>query len=64
MCRKVTCATCEKTSWFGCGSHIAAVMDAVPAADRCTCEPAVEVGGKAYPPMVKTFPPMVEQLGS
>lgn len=41
----------DKTSWFGCGGHVAAVMDAVPTADRCVCGPAFAVAGKAYPPM-------------
>ena len=39
-----------KTSWFGCGSHIPGVLDAVPADQWCTCEPRVDVGGKKYPP--------------
>ncbi|KAF4978292.1 hypothetical protein FZEAL_5303 [Fusarium zealandicum] len=41
----------EKTSWWGCGSHIPGVLDSVPAGDRCECEPKVEVGGTSYPPM-------------
>ncbi|KAH6978528.1 hypothetical protein EDB82DRAFT_505147 [Fusarium venenatum] len=41
----------DKTSWWGCGSHIPSVMDTVPDADRCACEPKVEVGGVSYPPM-------------
>ncbi|PNY24815.1 Uncharacterized protein TCAP_05247 [Tolypocladium capitatum] len=43
----------EKTSWWGCGTHVASVMDAVPAAERCTCAPAIERAGKTYPPMGK-----------
>lgn len=41
----------DKTSWWGCGSHISSVLDSVPAAERCECEPKVEVGGTSYPPM-------------
>ncbi|CAF3442667.1 unnamed protein product [Fusarium graminearum] len=48
---KATCGTCNKTSWWGCGSHIPSVMDTIPDADRCACEPKVEVGGVSYPPM-------------
>ncbi|RSL80539.1 hypothetical protein CEP51_006509 [Fusarium floridanum] len=51
MCKKATCGTCNKTSWWGCGSHISSVLDSVPAAERCECEPKIEVGGTSYPPM-------------
>ncbi|KAF5266847.1 hypothetical protein FOXYS1_2292 [Fusarium oxysporum] len=46
-----TCGTCKKTSWWGCGSHIQSVIDNVPEAERCECEPKVDVGGASYPPM-------------
>lgn len=35
MCRAVTCRTCGKTTWAGCGQHIDQVMAGVAAADRC-----------------------------
>jgi len=35
MCRAVTCRTCGKTTWAGCGQHVDAVMKGVPRADRC-----------------------------
>ncbi|WP_181445428.1 hypothetical protein [Flexivirga caeni] len=35
MCRPVTCKTCGKTTWAGCGRHVDQVMDRVPRADRC-----------------------------
>lgn len=35
MCRAVTCPTCKKTTWAGCGQHIAAVKKTVPAANWC-----------------------------
>ena len=66
MCMKGTCATCrtllqfwfqtqsdvapEKSSWFGCGSHIPKVMDAIPKDQWCTCKDTVEVNGVQYPP--------------
>lgn len=46
----------EKTSWWGCGQHVASIMDAVPAAERCTCAPVIERDGKTYPPMGKQAP--------
>lgn len=42
-----------KTSWFGCGMHVPAVMDTIPAEEWCTCEPKVAKGGKDYPPKAK-----------
>ncbi|PYH88467.1 hypothetical protein BO71DRAFT_391518 [Aspergillus ellipticus CBS 707.79] len=50
MCMKAICSTCKKISWFGCGLHIPSVMDAIPAAERCTCTPTVQREGKEYPP--------------
>lgn len=40
----------EKTTWWGCGNHIPAVLDSVPESERCTCTPKVERDGKEYPP--------------
>ncbi len=35
MCRPVTCKTCGKTTWAGCGQHIATVRNSVPAGQWC-----------------------------
>ncbi|MCL2516880.1 MAG: hypothetical protein FWD85_06345 [Microbacteriaceae bacterium] len=35
MCRAVTCTTCGKTTWAGCGEHVDAVRRTVPAAQWC-----------------------------
>lgn len=35
MCRAVTCKTCHKTTWAGCGMHVDEVMGGVRPADRC-----------------------------
>ncbi|MBL5972729.1 MAG: hypothetical protein D3X82_02860 [Candidatus Leucobacter sulfamidivorax] len=35
MCRAVTCQTCGKTTWAGCGQHVAMVKRSVPASDWC-----------------------------
>jgi hypothetical protein len=35
MCRAVKCRICGKTTWAGCGSHIAAVKAGVPAGQWC-----------------------------
>lgn len=35
MCKAVTCHVCGKTTWEGCGEHIAAVKQEVPASEWC-----------------------------
>lgn len=35
MCRAVRCKTCGKTTWAGCGHHIAHVKSGVPAGQWC-----------------------------
>ncbi|MBM7799406.1 hypothetical protein JOE57_002327 [Microlunatus panaciterrae] len=35
MCRAVTCGTCGKTTWTGCGNHVNQVMKNVPNGQQC-----------------------------
>ena len=35
MCRATTCRTCQKTTWTGCGQHVAEVKRGVPASQWC-----------------------------
>lgn len=35
MCYPVACETCGKTTWAGCGEHVAEVRRVVPAAEWC-----------------------------
>ena len=35
MCKPVTCSICGKTTWAGCGQHVAQVERSVPAAQWC-----------------------------
>ena len=35
MCYPVPCRSCGKTSWDGCGMHVAEVMASVPDSQRC-----------------------------
>ena len=37
MCHQVTCATCAKPTWSGCGAHIEQALAGVSPSDRCTC---------------------------
>lgn len=38
MCYPVKCTKCGKTTWAGCGAHIASVKAVVPPAEWCTCD--------------------------
>ncbi len=46
MCSKVTCPTCGKPTWSGCGQHIEEALAGVAPADRCQC---AETGNSALP---------------
>lgn len=35
MCRATTCRVCGKTTWAGCGQHVASVRQSVPASQWC-----------------------------
>ena len=37
MCHQITCATCHKPTWEGCGEHIEYALKGVPPNERCTC---------------------------
>lgn len=39
MCRPAPCKTCRKTTWSGCGQHVAAVRAMVPASNWCAGHP-------------------------
>jgi len=40
MCMAVTCPTCSKPDWRGCGAHVEAVLGRVPRDQRCKCREA------------------------
>lgn len=50
MCRAVTCKACGRTTWAGCGQHVAQVKRSVPAGQWCTCTPEQkrEASGKGF----------------
>lgn len=37
MCLRVTCSTCGKPSFAGCGRHVESVLRDVTPAQRCRC---------------------------
>ncbi|MCL1906564.1 MAG: hypothetical protein FWG08_01390 [Propionibacteriaceae bacterium] len=49
MCRPVPCNVCGKTTWAGCGQHVAQVKATVPASDWC--------GGKHTPEEIAAAKP-------
>lgn len=37
MCHRVTCRSCGKPSFAGCGAHVEQVLAGVPHSERCRC---------------------------
>ncbi|KAK3149737.1 hypothetical protein QOZ80_3AG0221910 [Eleusine coracana subsp. coracana] len=37
MCFQVKCETCGKSTWAGCGRHVASVHAQVPEGQHCAC---------------------------
>ena len=37
MCSPIRCSSCGKTTWTGCGMHVAQVKASVPNDQWCTC---------------------------
>jgi hypothetical protein len=48
MCYPVTCKTCGKTTWAGCGQHVADVKRSVPAAQWCGGHEDQQVAQKGF----------------
>ncbi|MCM3659550.1 hypothetical protein M3148_00860 [Georgenia satyanarayanai] len=40
----MTCKTCRKTTWAGCGEHVDDVMRDVPPAERCPGHEKTDAG--------------------
>ena len=55
MCRRVTCSTCKRASYEGCGMHVEQVLAGVPQSQRCTCAGA-GTGAKPAAPAVPVIP--------
>lgn len=45
MCSTVTCKTCGKTTWAGCGQHIDQALRGVPKSERCAGHESVPSSG-------------------
>ncbi len=46
MCHPTTCRACQKTTWAGCGSHVAQVKARVPANSWCRCTDAEKAAAR------------------
>lgn len=40
MCHRITCFTCGRPTWEGCGEHIDQALAGVSADERCHCHAA------------------------
>ena len=49
MCRRVTCPSCGKAGWAGCGAHVDQVLAGVPKDQRCQCSESKAAGGEGSP---------------
>ncbi len=49
MCRPTTCRTCGKTTWAGCGQHVAQVRAIVPTSEWCGGQHSKEERAAAGP---------------
>jgi hypothetical protein len=47
MCSQVTCPSCKKPTFAGCGAHVEQVLGHIPKEQRCKCR---EEASKASPP--------------
>jgi hypothetical protein len=56
MCRAVRCRVCDKTTWSGCGAHVAAVKRSVSADQWCTGH------AHAEPPLPRRGPIRTETI--
>lgn len=50
MCRPTTCTVCQKTTWAGCGQHVAQVKAKVPAGQWCDGQHTDAEKAAANPP--------------
>lgn len=46
MCRRITCSSCGKPSYAGCGRHIESVLGDVPQQARCRCRESAQSTGR------------------
>jgi len=55
MCRPVTCQVCGKTTWAGCGQHVAQIKAMVPKNQWCDGQHTPAEIAAAQPPKRSFF---------
>jgi hypothetical protein len=45
MCQRVTCPSCGKPTYAGCGMHVEQVLGNVPKSERCRCREEKSAAG-------------------
>jgi hypothetical protein len=50
MCQRVTCQSCGKPTYAGCGRHIEQVLGDVATEQRCKCRETQQDSAKASKP--------------
>jgi hypothetical protein len=56
MCQRVTCSSCGKPTFAGCGRHVESVLGDVPREARCRCRERgerVETAGQKRPGFIE-----------
>ena len=64
MCRAVTCRTCGKRTWAGCGQHVDQVMAGVPKAQRCPGHPEPQRRAAGWPASSAAVPDRIAQAAA
>ena len=49
MCHQVTCETCARPTWSGCGGHVEQALAGVANEERCACDQAFAAVSKPDP---------------
>jgi len=50
MCTRITCRTCGKPTYSGCGAHVEQVLGNVPVDQRCKCRETKAEAGRSRAP--------------
>ncbi|POO03758.1 hypothetical protein TorRG33x02_000620, partial [Trema orientale] len=60
MCYEVICSVCKKSSWDGCGWHVALVYNSIKKGEHCFCKawPGIKsISGGPEPPSPGSIKP-------
>lgn len=65
MCYQVKCGSCGKSTWAGCGRHVASVHRQIPQGQHCACRdwPGVDPAPATAPAGVKKAASVADDAG-